>query len=217
MRIRLGSADREASRGRRSRRMALGVAAVAVALAATACGGDTGESAAPPAVPGVKLGTPGKLKVCTNLPYEPFQFKQGDKIVGFDVDLMDLVAEKLGVTQEIVEIDFDSIKGGTALNANRCDVAAAGMTITDERKQNLDFSSPYFDEVIALMAAKGPVSRRSPTSRPRTCRWACRPRRPASTTPRPRASTRSSTRTRARSSWHCSPVRSRSFCRTCPW
>ncbi|MGH3390117.1 MAG: ABC transporter substrate-binding protein [Actinomadura sp.] len=155
MRIRLGSADREASRGRRSRRMALGVAAVAVALAATACGGDTGESAAPPAVPGVKLGTPGKLKVCTNLPYEPFQFKQGDKIVGFDVDLMDLVAKKLGVTQEIVEIDFDSIKGGTALNANRCDVAAAGMTITDERKQNLDFSSPYFDEVIALMAGKG--------------------------------------------------------------
>lgn len=155
MRIRPGSADREASRSRRPRLLALGVAVTAVALAAAACGGDSGGTGAPPAVPGVKLVTPGKLKVCTNLPYEPFQFKQGSKIVGFDVDLMDLVAKKLGVTQEIVEIDFDSIKGGTALNARRCDVAAAGMTITDERKQNLDFSSPYFDEVIALMAAKG--------------------------------------------------------------
>jgi polar amino acid transport system substrate-binding protein len=155
MRIRPRSADREVSRGRRPRLVSLGAAVTAVALA-TACGGGSGSSSASqPAVPGVKLITPGKLKVCTNLPYEPFQFKQGDKVVGFDVDLMDLVAKKLGVTQEIVEIDFDSIKGGTALNARRCDVAAAGMTITPERKQNLDFSSPYFDEVIALMAAKG--------------------------------------------------------------
>jgi polar amino acid transport system substrate-binding protein len=157
MRIRPGSADREANRGRRSRRTALGVAVTAVALAAAACGGggESGGNAAPPAAPGVKLVTPGKLKVCTNLPYEPFQFTQGGKVVGFDVDLMDLVAKKLGVTQEIVEIDFDAIKSGTALNARRCDVAAAGMTITPERKANLDFSSPYFDEVLALMSGKG--------------------------------------------------------------
>jgi polar amino acid transport system substrate-binding protein len=156
MRIRPGSADREPSRGRRPRLIALGVTVTAVALA-TACGGGSGgeEAAAPPKVPGVKLVTPGKLKVCTNLPYEPFQFKQGGKVVGFDVDLMDLVAKKLGVTQEIVEIDFDAIKGGAALNAGKCDAAAAGMTITDERKQNIDFSNPYFDEVIALMAPKG--------------------------------------------------------------
>jgi polar amino acid transport system substrate-binding protein len=155
MRIWPGSADRERERGRRPRYVALGAVITAVVLGTAACGSDSSTTTAAPAVPGVKLVTPGKLKVCTNLPYEPFQFKDGEKVVGFDVDLMDLVAKKLGVTQEIVQIDFDSIKGGTALNAGRCDVAAAGMTITEDRKKNLDFSHPYFDEVLALMSAKG--------------------------------------------------------------
>src|SRR5690606_5808657 len=64
-------------------------------------------------------------------------------------------ANKLGVTQEILDIDFAAIKSGAALNAGRCDVAAAGMTITEERKQNIDFSVPYFDATQALMAKKG--------------------------------------------------------------
>jgi polar amino acid transport system substrate-binding protein len=146
-------ADRRPTVGRR-RRFAAFAAVIAAATLATACGGGDASGGAS-AVPGVKLVTPGKLKVCTNLPYEPFQFNQGGKDVGFDVDLMDLVAKKLGVTQELVDIDFDAIKSGTALNARRCDVAAAGMTITDERKRNLDFSSPYMDEAIAVMAPKG--------------------------------------------------------------
>lgn len=103
----------------------------------------------------VKLATPGKLKTCTSLPYPPFQDKKGDDIVGFDVDIIDLVAKKLGVEQEIVDISFDSIKSGAALNAKKCDVAAAGMTITPERKENLDFSNPYFDEVLAFVTEKG--------------------------------------------------------------
>src|SRR5262249_47510703 len=77
------------------------------------------------------------------------------KTVGFDVDMVDLAAKKLGVSQTILDVKFDVIKSGAALNANQCDVAAAGMTITDERKQNLDFTTPYFDEVIALFVKKG--------------------------------------------------------------
>ena len=129
-------------------------------LSLAACGGDDGGQST--STPGqqqnaqqVKLVNDGKLTTCTNLPYPPFQFKEGDDVVGFDVDLIDLVAKDLGVTQEIVDIQFDTIKSGAALNSNKCDVAAAGMTITDERKQNLDFSDPYFDEVIALMVKKG--------------------------------------------------------------
>ncbi|OLR90968.1 ABC transporter substrate-binding protein [Actinokineospora bangkokensis] len=123
----------------------------ALALAVTACGGGGGDTTAS----GVKLVKAGELNTCTNLPYPPFQFREGDKVVGFDVDLVDLAAKKLGVTQTFVEIQFDSIKSGAALNSGRCDVAAAGMTITDERKQSLDFTRPYFDEVIALMVPKG--------------------------------------------------------------
>lgn len=152
--------------GSRRRRMtSIGALVVSASCLLSACGGGsdeptTGASASADggsaaAAPGVKLITPGKLTTCTNLPYEPFQFKEGDKVVGFDVDMVDLAAKKLGVQQEIVDIDFAVIKSGAALNAGKCDVAAAGMTITDERKQNIDFSDPYFDATQALLAKKG--------------------------------------------------------------
>jgi polar amino acid transport system substrate-binding protein len=139
-------------------RPGLMAAALAALLLAAACGGDgdSGTAGAPANQPaGARLVSPGKLTTCTNLPYPPFQFNEGGKVVGFDVDIIDLVAKRLGVTQEFVDIDFDAIKGGTALNGGRCDVAAAGMTITEERKQSLDFSAPYFDEYLAIMTKKG--------------------------------------------------------------
>ncbi|MFB9247943.1 ABC transporter substrate-binding protein [Sphaerisporangium melleum] len=141
----------------------IGALVVSAACLLSACGGgsDTGATtSSAPAATGsaaseIKLISPGKLTTCTNLPYEPFQFKEGDKVVGFDVDIVDLVAKKLGVTQDIVDIDFAVIKSGAAMNAGKCDVAAAGMTITDERKQNILFSDPYFDATQALLAKKG--------------------------------------------------------------
>lgn len=97
----------------------------------------------------------GKLTTCTHLPYPPFQFRQGKEIVGFDVDLVDLVAEDLGVKQEIVDAPFEGIQTGEDLNARKCDVAAAGMTITGVREKNLDFSRPYFEATQALLTKKG--------------------------------------------------------------
>lgn len=128
-----------------------------LALAACAASDEPSQATttAQPGAPQVNLVQAGKLKTCTSLPYAPFQFAEGNKTVGFDVDMIDLVAKKIGVPQEIVDVKFDVIKSGAALNAGTCDIAAAGMTITDERKQNLDFTSPYFDEVIALMVGKG--------------------------------------------------------------
>jgi len=128
-----------------------------LALAACGASDEPSQSTTSPGQPGVQvdLVQDGKLKTCTSLPYPPFQFAEGGKTVGFDVDMIDLVAKKIGVPQEIVDLKFDVIKSGAALNAGNCDIAAAGMTITDERKANLDFSTPYFDEVIALMVGKG--------------------------------------------------------------
>ncbi|TDC09248.1 amino acid ABC transporter substrate-binding protein [Nonomuraea longispora] len=146
-------------KGRRG--CAAGALALTAALALSACGSESGSSsgttsASASAAGGAQLVQPGKLTVCTNIPYEPFQFKDDTgKIVGFDVDIVDLAAKKLGVEQNIVDIDFAVIKSGAAMAAKKCDVAAAGMTITPERQQNIAFSDPYFDATQALLAKKG--------------------------------------------------------------
>lgn len=103
---------------------------------------------------GAKLIEEGKLTVCTHLPYEPFQFSEGQEVVGFDVDMMDLVAEELGVEQKIFDTPFEGIQSGQSLNTGKCDVAAAGMTITEERERVLDFSDPYFNATQALLVQK---------------------------------------------------------------
>ncbi len=120
----------------------------------TACEKKSADNSAATDTTRVQLVNPGKLTVCTNVPFEPFQFYRDGKVVGFDVDIVDLAAKNLGVTQEIVNIDFAVIKSGQALDTRKCDLAAAGMTITEERKQNIDFSEPYFDASQALMARK---------------------------------------------------------------
>jgi polar amino acid transport system substrate-binding protein len=95
--------------------------------------------------------TAGQLTTCTHLPYEPFQFQQGAEIVGFDVEMVDLVAAKLGVKQEIIDMPFDNIQSGAAFDSGQCDLGAAAMTITETRKQNIDFSDPYFEATQALL------------------------------------------------------------------
>ena len=84
----------------------IGAVALAATLTVTACGSDSADSgtATASAAPGgVALVNAGKLTTCTHLPYEPFQSKQGGKVVGFDVDIIDLVAKKLGVSRTIVD------------------------------------------------------------------------------------------------------------------
>ena len=139
------------------KRRAHAAASVAVlALALTACGGGSGSSGSDDKAKaaGITLVKSGKLTVCTHLPYKPFQFTQDGETVGFDVDLMDLVADKLGVEQEIFDTPFEGIQSGESLNTGKCDAAAAGMTITDERARVIDFSEPYFDATQALLVKK---------------------------------------------------------------
>ncbi|HZG90225.1 MAG TPA: ABC transporter substrate-binding protein [Pseudonocardia sp.] len=132
----------------RSRSLAGAATAAALAVVLAGCGGGT-PAAAPEG--GVELVNDGRLTTCTSLPYEPFQFQEGSEIVGFDVEMIDLVAEKLGVTQEIVDTPFEGIESGEAMNIGQCDVAAAAMTINETREQNFDFSEPYFDATQALL------------------------------------------------------------------
>ena len=108
-----------------------------------------------PAASGAKpvLVDPTKLTVCTHLAYRPFQYldKDNTTIIGFDVDLADVIAKKLGVTQKIVDIDFGQITSGAVFAAKKCDMGAAAITITPERDAAAPFSVGYFAATQALL------------------------------------------------------------------
>ncbi|MFW6693345.1 basic amino acid ABC transporter substrate-binding protein [Streptomyces sp. MAR4 CNX-425] len=129
--------------------IAIGAAAVLLAgCSSTEKSGSSGD---------VSLVEDGKLLNCTGLPYEPFEFKDKESgdIVGFDIELMDLVAEELGVEQEVIDTPFEGIESGAVFASNKCDLSAAGMTITEERKKKFAFSDPYFEATQALATKKG--------------------------------------------------------------
>jgi polar amino acid transport system substrate-binding protein len=109
------------------------------------------------AAPDVVLITEGKLSVCTNPPYEPFEVDDPDTgaTVGFDMDLAALVAAQIGpdVTVEPIATPFETIESGVALEVGQCDILASGITITDERKTKFDFSQPYFDVNLGVLTA----------------------------------------------------------------
>ncbi|MCD0443032.1 transporter substrate-binding domain-containing protein [Glycomyces sp. A-F 0318] len=124
-----------------ARRTAAALALIGTGLAAAACTADSGDDAT--------------LAVCTNIPFEPFEYQEGGEYVGFDVELMNLLAERLDQTVEIVEIGFESISSGEALNAGTCDIAAAGMSITEERQEAMGISQAYYRADQALVVPPG--------------------------------------------------------------
>ncbi|MFE9628900.1 transporter substrate-binding domain-containing protein [Streptomyces sp. NPDC006527] len=140
--------------GRRTRILAAITATAGMMLAAACTSTDDGGSGSKTAAGGVELVKAGQLTTCTHLPYPPFQSEIDGKVQGFDVSLVDLVAEDLGVKQEILDTPFENFKTGAFLNSGECDLAAAGMTITEERKKNVDFSDPYFDATQAVLVDK---------------------------------------------------------------
>ncbi|WP_330457054.1 transporter substrate-binding domain-containing protein [Streptomyces sp. NBC_00820] len=137
--------------GRRTRLLVAIAATAGLALVAgCSSGGGSGKTTAK----GVHLVKAGQLTVCTHLPYPPFQSEVDGKVQGFDVSLVDLVAKDLGVKQQTLDTPFENFKTGAFLNSGQCDLAAAGMTITPERKKNVDFSDPYFEATQAVLVDK---------------------------------------------------------------
>ncbi|MEU6808575.1 transporter substrate-binding domain-containing protein [Streptomyces sp. NPDC046831] len=140
--------------GRRARILAASTATAGVVLLAGCTSSGDGGSGSKAAAGGVELVKAGQLTTCTHLPYPPFQSEIGGKVQGFDVALIDLVAKDLGVKQQILDTPFENFKTGAFLNSGECDLAAAGMTITEERKKNVDFSDPYFNATQAVLVDK---------------------------------------------------------------
>ena len=89
------------------------------------------------------------LVVAVDTAFVPFEFKQGDKYVGFDIDLWDAIAKELKLDYKLQPMDFNGIL--PALQTKNVDVGLAGITIKDERKKVIDFSDGYYDSGFMLM------------------------------------------------------------------
>lgn len=100
-----------------------------------------------------KLITPGKITVGSDTAFPPFENVEGGKTVGFDVDLVDAIAKQLGLTAEFKSYKFDALITGVQAGTE-FDMIASAMTITDERKQSVDFSDPYINSNQSLTVKK---------------------------------------------------------------
>ncbi|QRZ12845.1 glutamine ABC transporter substrate-binding protein GlnH [Paracoccus methylovorus] len=89
------------------------------------------------------------LVVATDTAFVPFEFKDGDTYVGFDIDMWDAIAKELGVSYELRPMDFAGII--PALQTGQVDLALAGITIKPERQEAIDFSDGYYDSGLMLM------------------------------------------------------------------
>lgn len=125
----------------------------ALAIVASACGGSSSSDTTAAASNKVAAFTPvqaGKLTVCTDAPYEPFEFQAADKSwTGFDMDIMNKIASSNGLTLNVSVQGFDGIL--LKLAAKECDVVASSVTITPDRAKSVDFSTGYFDSYQSLL------------------------------------------------------------------
>ena len=125
---------------------------VAIALAVAGCGEEETQTTEDTggATGGEDLGLieEGVLTVGTDTPFPPFEIGQPPEITGYDIEVMNAIAEKLGLEPSYTDTSFDTIFRDTA--NGQFDIAAAASTITGAREQTVDFSDPYYEAQQAL-------------------------------------------------------------------
>ena len=124
--------------------------ASAPAASAAEPAAEPAASAAEPAADGaLTTVTDGKLTMATNAYFPPYEYYDGDAIVGIDADIAQAIADKLGLELVIEDMEFDSII--TAVSTGKADFGLAGMTVTEERLQNINFSDSYATGVQSVI------------------------------------------------------------------
>ena len=147
--------------------LALALVAVMAVSALAACGGsssggssagteDTGSAAAPAdetAAAAPLTINEGQLIMATNAYFPPYEYYEGEEIVGIDAEIAAAVAERLGLELVIEDIEFDSIIAG--IQTGKYDIGLAGMTVTEDRLQSVNFSTPYATGIQSIIVAEG--------------------------------------------------------------
>ena len=93
------------------------------------------------------------LVMATNAAFPPYEYVEGDKFVGIDVEIAQAIADKLGMELQIEDVEFGSIIGGVV--EGKYDMGMAGMTVTEERKQSVNFSNTYATGIQVIIVKDG--------------------------------------------------------------
>lgn len=101
----------------------------------------------------VKTVSAGKLTMATNATFPPYEYHEGDKIVGIDAEIAKAVADKLGLELVIEDVEFDSIIAG--VQAGKYDIGCAGMTVTEDRLKSVNFSTSYATGIQSIIVKEG--------------------------------------------------------------
>lgn len=132
--------------------------ALMMVFALAACGGNTeetttGDKTASDSKAEFETVEKGKLIMATNAEFPPYEYYEGEKIVGIDAEVAALIAEKLGLELEIEDVAFDSIIPG--VQQGKYDMGMAGMTIDEDRIQKVNFSTSYAKGVQVVIVKSG--------------------------------------------------------------
>lgn len=119
----------------------------------TSSAGSSAGSAASSSKDGYTLVKDGTLTVGTAAEYEPFEYMEDGQYKGFDLDLIQDIAKKLGLTVEFANVDFDTIVPGVSSGA-KYDVGIGAITVTPERKKEVDFTDSYYMDDQAIVTMK---------------------------------------------------------------
>ncbi len=95
----------------------------------------------------------GKLVMATNATFPPYEYYDGDKIVGIDVEIAALIAGELGLELQVDDMEFDSII--ESVKSGKADIALAGMTVTPEREEEVNFTESYATGVQVIIVPEG--------------------------------------------------------------
>ena len=129
------------------------VAAAAMVLSMAACGSTDNSSSdakdGSAAAETTKTSGSDTLVMATNATFPPYEYVDGEECKGIDIEIAQAIADAMGKKLEVDDIDFDSII--PAITTGKADMALAGMTVTDERKENVDFSDSYATGVQVII------------------------------------------------------------------
>ncbi len=94
----------------------------------------------------------GKLIMATNAAFEPYEYYEGEKVVGIDVDMAQAVCDLLGYELVVEDMEFDSIIN--AVQSGKADIGVAGMTVTEDRLKSIDFTDSYTTSTQVIIVRK---------------------------------------------------------------